>query len=135
MMWRSGAIDAWEAGVDALCFNVLDERAPDRHDGSQLILLGVLSPSVKGAERCRFLISPGGLSMGYAEIPCTGTIVKVKPVLELDITVSACEFQTLLALSICGRLKFYRVSFQTPHYNHGLVASATFHTSEPQTKD
>lgn len=135
MLQRNGAIDGWEAGTHAMCFNVSDEKAPDRHDGSELVLIGALSPPVKGIERCRFLISPRGLSMGYAEIPCTGVISKVKPVFELSIRVSACEFQTLLALAICGRLKYYRVSFQTPHYNYGLVASATFHTSEQETRD
>lgn len=135
MLQRSGTIDAWDAGVHAFCFNVTSDTAPERHDGSRLVLLGGLFPPVKGVERCKFTIQPDGLNMGRAEIPCTGVISKVKPVLELSIRVSACEFQTLMALAVCGRLKYYRISFQTPHYNNGLVASATFHTSEQETRD
>lgn len=71
-------------------------------------------------------------SVGNAEIPCVGSIIATKPLIDAVVTLSEQEFQVLLSLATSGRLASVHLSFQEPRYGTALIASISFSSQPPE---
>jgi len=60
-----------------------------------------------------------------------GAIVGSRQALDIVSTWSHAEFDRVWVMTMAGHLKFARLYFTRPHYNGGLVVSASFST-EPE---
>lgn len=68
---------------------------------------------------------------GTARPASIGSVLGAKPVLDFGLTWPRQEFDQVWALALSGHLKFAHLYFTKPHYNSGLVVSASF-SNEPE---
>jgi hypothetical protein len=66
------------------------------------------------------------LVVGTARPASVGSIIQARPKLGVVITWPHVDFDRLWALAIGGKLSHAHLYFTKPHYNHGLVVSASF---------
>jgi hypothetical protein len=66
--------------------------------------------------------------LGTARPASVGALLGAKPELSFGLSWLPDGFDRMWALALSGHLKFARVCFTKPHYNSGLVVSATFST-------
>jgi hypothetical protein len=66
------------------------------------------------------------IKCGTARPACVGSVLGAKPELHFGLTWPRREFDQVWTLALSGHLKFARVTFTKPHYNSGLVTSASF---------
>ena len=66
------------------------------------------------------------MRVGTARPAACGSIIRVKPELHAVISWPQGEFDRLWSLALAGHLKFAHMAFTQPHYNSGLVMSASF---------
>ena len=64
--------------------------------------------------------------VGTARPAAVGAIIQAKPELSVVLTLSHAEFDRVWALALAGQLKYSHLYFTKPHYNSGLVVSASF---------
>jgi hypothetical protein len=68
------------------------------------------------------------LQIGTARPAAVGAIVQAKPELSVVLTWTHMDFDRVWALALAGQLKYSHLYFTKPHYNSGLVVSASFST-------
>ena len=66
------------------------------------------------------------VEIGIARPASVGAVLGARPELALGLTWPQAEFDRVWKLAISGHLKFAHVYFTKPHYNSGLVVSASF---------
>jgi hypothetical protein len=127
---RSGTVTGWEAGL----YLHADGRREGRERKAMLALdvYGNLQEPVRNVSAFKItLFSEPDPTPGKAEIPSVGSIIAVKPTLDLVVTLADRELSLLTAMAAAGRLKHVDMCFQEPKYGTALVASCSFHTKVP----
>jgi hypothetical protein len=66
------------------------------------------------------------IQCGTARPASVGSVLGAKPELSFGLTWPRREFDQVWTLALSGHLKYARISFTEPHYNSGLVTSASF---------
>lgn len=128
---RSGAVTGWEAGL----YLHAEGRREDRERKAMLALdvYGNLKEPVRNVNAFKItLFSASDPTPGKAEIPSVGSIIAVKPTLDLVVTLADRELSLLTAMAAAGRLKHVDICFQEPKYGTALVASCEFQTKAPE---
>ena len=131
MISRSGAVTGWEAGL----YLHAEGRREDRERKAMLALdvYGNLKEPVRNVNAFKItLFSASDPTPGKAEIPSVGSIIAVKPTLDLVVTLADRELSLLTAMAAAGRLKHVDICFQEPKYGTALVASCEFQTKAPE---
>ena len=127
---RSGTVTGWEAGL----YLHADGGRGSRERKAMLTLdvYGNLREPVGNVSAFKItLFAEADPTPGQAEIPSVGSIIAVKPTLDLVITLADREVNLLTAMAAAGRLKHVDLCFQEPRYRSALVASCSFHTKVP----
>ena len=65
------------------------------------------------------------LQVGTARPASVGAITEARPELSVVLTWSHVDFDRVLALAFSGQLEYSHLYFTKPHYNSGLVVSAS----------
>lgn len=127
---RSGTVTGWEAGLFLHAEGGRENR--ERRAMLTLDVYGNLQEPVRNVSAFKItLFSDPDPTPGLAEIPSVGSIIAVKPTLDLVVTLADRELNLLTAMAVAGRLKHVDVCFQEPRYGSALVASCSFHTKVP----
>lgn len=128
---RDGTVTAWrlDAYVHATGTKLTAVRESDRY----LIVEGTLTEAVKGvaAYSIQFTSEPQP-SLGNRDMPCVGSILRVKPRIDAAATLTPEEFKTMLTLATTDNLKSLTLYFQEPRYGSGLIASVSFFSHPPE---
>lgn len=129
---RSGLVTRW--GFELHAWAVEDRKLDKRfrRDSPYIDLTGVFTEAVSGIKDFSIMICSDGeeASAGRAEIPCVGTFLRSKPVLEAVVTVSARDFKILATFAAVERISAVDLTFQKPRYGSGLISSALFSTKK-----
>lgn len=119
---REGSVTGWRASVHAMNLHTANF---ERREAAVLDVYGTFDEPVKGVSAFEFMLVPGPLTLGNAEIASVGVILKAKPKLEGVVRLSVLEYQTALFLAASGELRSCTCSFQSPRYGSGLIATFT----------
>lgn len=92
-----------------------------------LELNGNAAEPVKSVSAWRISMFPEEpLRVGPRRPAPVGTLIQARPELVIVLAWPHCDFDRLWAMALAGHLKFAHVSITKPHYNSGLVLSASF---------
>jgi hypothetical protein len=123
------------ANVEITCvstnagLNVVHHRGAQPYVESQpwLELRGAATEPVNGVTDVKVSVwLRETLEVGTARPPSVGAMLGAKPELSFGLSWLPDGFDRVWALALSGHLKFARVCFTKPHYNSGLVVSASF---------
>lgn len=139
ILTREGEVTGWRAEVWA--HNIFlgpdtrldeDRETPERDARPSITILGAFSKDVKGVSQFEVYVLPGKPYLGKAEIASVGSVVRTKPAIEMRVTLSEIEYQTVLALATTGNLRHLSCEFQAPRYGSALITSLTFGSHKPE---
>lgn len=126
MLSRDVAITTFRATVRLHAVHRRGEE-PEIESQPWLELLGKASEPIPDVTEVRISMYPSEpVHVGTARPASVGAIIQVKPELSVVLTWSHVEFDRAWALALAGQLKFAHLYFTRPHYNSGLVVSASF---------
>lgn len=126
MLSRNATIDAFRASLRIGAAHRRGEE-PEIETQPWLELCGTLEEPVKGITSVRISNYPREpLTVGTARPASVGAIIGMGEEMSVVITWTNAEFDRLWALALAGHLKFGHLYFSKPHYNSGLVVSASF---------
>lgn len=92
-----------------------------------LELCGTAKEPVNGVADVKISMWPREkVELGTARPASVGVVLGARPQLAFGLTWSQAEFDRVWNLAISGHLKFAHLYFTKPHYNSGLVVSASF---------
>jgi len=92
-----------------------------------LELRGKALEPVKGVSDVRISMwARDDIQCGAARPASIGSVLGAKPELSFGLTWPRREFDQVWSLALSSHLKYARISFTRPHYNSGLVTSASF---------
>lgn len=102
---------------------------PEIESQPWLQLKGVLTEPVKGVRDVVISLYPKDkLEVGTARPASCGAIIRARPELQFVITWPQHEFDRLWAMVLGNRVTHGHFYFTKPHYNTGLIVSASFST-------
>jgi hypothetical protein len=126
MLSRDAAIASFSASLRIAAAHRRGEE-PEIESQPWLELRGTLEEPVKGVTNVRISNYPREPStIGTARPASVGAIIGMKPEMSIVLTWSHVEFDRLWAMALSGHVKFVHLYFTKPHYNSGLVVSASF---------
>jgi hypothetical protein len=100
---------------------------PEIESQPWLELRGTATEPVKGVKDVKISLYPQDkVVVGTARPASVGAIVGARPTLHAVISWPHVEFDRVWTLAIGGHLKLAHLYFTKPHYNSGLVVSASF---------
>lgn len=126
MLWRNVEITGFSPTVG---LNAVHHRGAEPYVESQpwLELRGTATEPVNGVTDVKISVwlreTP---KVGTARPASVGAVLGAKPKLSFGLSWLPDGFDRVWALALSGHLKFARVCFTKPHYNSGLVVSASF---------
>jgi hypothetical protein len=126
LLWRNVEITGVSTNVD---LNAVHHKGAEPYVESQpwLELRGTVTEPVNGVTDVKISVwlreTP---KVGTARPASVGAMLGAKPELALGVSWLPDGFDRVWALALSGHLKFARMCFTKPHYNSGLVVSATF---------
>lgn len=122
ILCRTGCVSAFEVGVEAA------EIGRDWHPSAlNLAIRGEFQNPLAGATSFEVLVVEDQEDRAKPDrIQHVGFILRCKPVIDCVVTVSAPEFQTLIALATVGRLTSLELRFERPRYGSSRIKSARF---------
>jgi hypothetical protein len=126
MLSRNVAITSFSATVrlDAIHHK---EDVPYVEGQPWLELRGTAQEPVEGVNDVKISMWPmERVEIGTARPASVGSVLGARPELAFGLTWPQAEFDRVWTLAISGHLKFAHVYFTKPHYNSGLVVSASF---------
>jgi hypothetical protein len=131
ILLREGQVLDWELHVYARAEGTKQSR---HRDSSQyLILEGEFTEPVNGVAKFSLQLhadaEPG---VGARDMPCVGSVLRVKPEIQAGATLTPEEFQSILLLASTGNLKYLAMYFQQPRYGSALIANLSFSSRMPQ---
>lgn len=130
---REGSVLAWELHIYARADGSKQHR--ERKSSLYLVLQGEFSEPVKGISLYSLqLMSTAEPDVGNREMPCVGSILRVKPRIDAGGTLTKEEFEALLTLATTGNLRHMGMIFEEPRYGSALIASMSFF-SQPPTEE
>ena len=92
-----------------------------------LELRGTATEPVKGVTDVKISMWPKETTeVGTARPASVGSVLGARPELSFGLTWPQAEFDRVWTLALSGHLKFAHLYFTKPHYNSGLVVSASF---------
>jgi hypothetical protein len=109
--------------------NAVHHKGAERYVESQpwLQLRGTATEPVNGVTDVKISMWPRETpKVGTARPASVGAVLGAKPELSFGLSWLPDAFDRVWVLALTGHLKFARVCFTKPHYNSGLVVSATF---------
>ncbi|MGB2714763.1 MAG: hypothetical protein WBC51_11320 [Vicinamibacterales bacterium] len=109
--------------------NAIDRKGDQPYVEGQpwLELSGTATEPVKGVTDVKISMWPREtVEIGTARPASIGAVLGARPELAFGLTWPQQEFDRVWNLALSGHLKFARVYFTKPHYNSGLVVSASF---------
>lgn len=122
---RVGLVESW-GGYMYLSAD-RERSGVERRSMHGLKLKGALTDPVAGVSTFELTVcSDPRACASSGDVPAIGSWLKVKPVLDGLVMLAEREFDLVLALAVGGRLASISVSFQKPHYGHGLITSVSF---------
>ena len=126
MLSRNVEITAFRATVR---LNAIDRKGDEPYVEGQpwLELRGTATEPVKGVTDVKISMWPREtVEIGTARPASVGAVLGARPELAFGLTWPQQEFDRVWNLALSGHLKFAHVYFTKPHYNSGLVVSASF---------
>lgn len=100
---------------------------PEIESQPWLALKGVLTEPVKDVRDVLISLYPKDrMEVGTARPASCGAIIRARPELQFVITWPQHEFDRLWAMVLGNRLTHGHFYFTKPHYNSGLIVSASF---------
>jgi len=126
MLSRNVAITSFSATVR---LNAIHHKGDDPYIEGQpwLELRGTTQEPVKGVTDVKISMWPREtVEIGTARPASVGSVLGARPELAFGLTWPQAEFDRVWNLAISGHVKFAHVYFTKPHYNSGLVVSASF---------
>jgi hypothetical protein len=101
--------------------------APEIDSQPWLELTGLLTESLNGVRDVVISLYPRErMDVGTARPAACGAIVRARPQLQFVITRPEREFDRLWAMVLGNRLTYGYFYFTKPHYNTGIIVSASF---------
>lgn len=99
----------------------------ERRSMHGLRLQGTLTDPVAGVSTFELTVcSDHNACASSGDMPSIGSWLKAKPVLNGLVMLTEREFDLVLALAVAGKLASFSVTFQKPHYGHGLITRVDF---------
>jgi hypothetical protein len=126
MLSRNVEITSFSATVR---LNAIHHKGDEPYVEGQpwLELRGTAKEPVKGVTDVKISMWPReNVQIGTARPASVGAVLDARPKLSFGLTWPQAEFDRIWNLAISGHLKFAHVYFTKPHYNSGLVVSASF---------
>jgi hypothetical protein len=111
--------------------NAVHRRGEEPYVASQpwLELQGTATEPVREVREVVISMYPvDAPQIGTARPAAVGAIVQARPQLQFVLSWPHTDFDRVWALALAGRLTHGHVYFTKPHYNSGLVVSASFST-------
>lgn len=100
---------------------------PEIESQPWLALKGVLTEPVKNVRNVLISLYPRDkIEVGTARPASCGAIIRVRPELQFVITWPQHEFDRLWSMVLGSRLTHAHFYFTKPHYNSGVIVSASF---------
>lgn len=131
LLAREGSVSAWALHVYARADGNKNHR--ERRSSHYLLLQGEFSERVKGVSHYSLqLTSAVEPNVGNQDMPCVGSILRVKPRIEAGATLTKEEFEALLTLATTGNLRHMGMRFEELRYGSGLIVSMSFFSHPPQ---
>src|SRR3989344_5539285 len=122
---RVGLVESWGG---YLYLSADRERSGvERRSMHGLKLKGGLTDPVAGVSAFELTVcSDPRACASSGDVPAIGSWLKAKPALDGLVMLAEREFDLVLALAVGGKLASISVSFQKPHYGHGLITRVDF---------
>lgn len=122
---RVGLVESW-GGYQYLSAD-RERSGVERRSMHGLKLKGSLTDPVAGVSAFVLTVcSDPRACASSGDVPAIGSWLKAKPVLEGLVMLAEREFDLVLALAVAGKLASFSVTFQKPHYGHGLIIRVDF---------
>ena len=100
---------------------------PEIESKPWLELQGKATEPIQGVVDVKISMYPEEpLVVGTARPAAVGAIIQAKPELSVVLSWSHADFDRVWAMALAGHLKYTHLYFTAPHYNSGLVVSASF---------
>lgn len=132
MLSRNAAVSSFRATLRLSAVHRRGEE-PDIDSAPWLELRGTLEEPVKGVTGGQICLYPREpLVVGTARPAAVGAVTQMKPEMVIVLTWSHRDFDRLWTFALSGNLKFAHLYMTTPHYNTGLVVSASFSTEREE---
>jgi hypothetical protein len=92
-----------------------------------LELRGTATESIRDVKDVKISMFPRDKpEIGTARPASVGAVIGARPEVSVVLTWPQVDFDRVWALAVGGHLKYARLYFTKPHYNSGLVVSASF---------
>jgi len=128
MLSRNVAISSFPATVRIGAVHRRGEE-PEIESQPWLELQGKATEPIRGVTDVKISMYPREpLVIGTARPASAGAIIQAKPELSVVLTWANADFDRVWTLATTGQLKYSHLYFTKPHYNSGLVVSASFST-------
>jgi hypothetical protein len=126
MLSRNVAISSFSASIRIGAVHRRGEE-PEIESQPWLELQGKVTEPVRDVTDVKISMYPREpLAIGTARPASVGAIIQAKPELSVVLTWSNADFDRVWSLATTGHLKYTHLYFTKPHYNSGLVVSASF---------
>jgi hypothetical protein len=125
ILLRNVEISSFDATVR---LHVVHHKGDEPHIGSQpwLELRGTATEPIRDVNVKISMFPKDKPETGTARPASVGAIIGARPELSVVLTWPQVDFDRVWALAVAGHLKYAHLYFTKPHYNSGLVVSASF---------
>jgi hypothetical protein len=108
----------------------------ERWVSTVLTVRGDLDEPVKGATQFELSVRPGNTcSIAVRDVAGVGVVMRVKPSLQMAVSLLPHEYASVHAIACAGHLKSCSLSLMPPRYGSGPMTWVSFDTSSPNNGD
>jgi hypothetical protein len=133
LLSREGVVQDWTMDIHVRAEGTKLSRT--RESSRYIILDGELTESLNGVTKFSMQVqTEAEPELGHRGMASLGSNIQVKPQVQVVVTLTLEEFQSLLMLASSGKLRSFRMVFQRPHYGHALIANMSFSSRAPESE-
>jgi hypothetical protein len=112
------------------------KTARRRESSQYMIVEGELTEPLGGVTSFLLQLWPDpDTSVGTREIASVGSVIQVKPTIQVAASLTPDEFHSVFLLASSGKLRSVYMAVQEPRYGRALVASFSFSSRPPEIEE
>jgi hypothetical protein len=131
---REARVVGWTVDVHARGEG--SKTARRRESSQYLIIEGELTEALGGVTSFLLQLWPDpDAGVGTREIASVGSVIQVKPKIQVAASLTPAEFHRVFLLASSGNLRSVYMAVQEPRYGRALIASMSFSSREPECSE
>lgn len=129
---RIGTVTSWDSHVS---IGLMREAGmTERWVSTVLTVRGDLDEPVRGSTQFELSVRPDDTrSISVRDVAGVGVVMRVKPCLQMAVSLLPLEYASVHAIACAGRLKTFSLSLMPPRYGSGPMTWVGFDTSVPDS--